>query len=601
MQTYESSETSLFIKKTKTKKKVLQKEEIEFKPSQYQIAIFDYIKHDNGNLIIEACSGSGKTTTIIKCLSLIDDNLSKLFVAFNKAIVKNIESKTKGIENIEVKTVHSIGYRLLSNMVGAKQIKINEFKYSKILGNKSFRKEFVIKKKKFFNKFLNNVKILFHYSRCNLCDNFKEISALSEKYDLDLVGNEIDIVLKLLAKGKKILNEFDYTDMIWLPNVLHLSDSSMKYDYILVDEMQDINIAQLKLILSLFKLGSRGIFVGDEYQLIYGFAGTDKMSFEAIKRLPNTKSLPLSISYRCSKKIVEYVKDLSPNIEAYEKANEGAINHFDTLADAQDGDAVICRNNAPLIKAYIDLLSMHKNPIFIDNDIVTDLIYLVENTKANLLNKSLTTDGVFSRLYYNLFSLRNFLMEKHKVTKEDVYENNQFVTLYDSILTLELLSNGLNTAEELINKIKSIYNKKNENGIILTSAHKSKGLEFNNVFIICDSLLGQKKKNNWETEQERNLKYVAYTRSKNNLNIINEKGYEKYLKNTSTKYNALNTAEMLVTKLYSLNDDLIFTDDNDDLIDYNKIIKQTNNILPQVKVTAEKKIYKPFAIKRKIK
>ena len=63
---------------------------IEYEPSQYQKAIFDYIQHEKGNLVVEAAAGSGKTYTLVKALSLIPQDKRVLMTAFNKDIVKEL-------------------------------------------------------------------------------------------------------------------------------------------------------------------------------------------------------------------------------------------------------------------------------------------------------------------------------------------------------------------------------------------------------------------------------------------------------------------------------------------------------------------------------
>lgn len=53
--------------------------------------------------------------------------------------------------------------------------------------------------------------------------------------------------------------------------------------------------------------------------------------------------------------------------------------------------------------------------------------------------------------------------------------------------------------------------------IALLTIHKSKGLEFDNVYLLDQHLMDDR-------EQDLNLKYVAITRSKNNLNFIDSSG-----------------------------------------------------------------------------
>ena len=59
-----------------------------FKPSKYQSDIFHFVEHEKGSAIIDATAGSGKSTTIIKSLSLIPTHKKVIFLAFNKKIAK---------------------------------------------------------------------------------------------------------------------------------------------------------------------------------------------------------------------------------------------------------------------------------------------------------------------------------------------------------------------------------------------------------------------------------------------------------------------------------------------------------------------------------
>ena len=62
--------------------------ELTYQPSKYQEAIFDFIRNSQGNLVIEASAGSGKTTVLVNILKLLIPDSKKLFCAFNKDIVK---------------------------------------------------------------------------------------------------------------------------------------------------------------------------------------------------------------------------------------------------------------------------------------------------------------------------------------------------------------------------------------------------------------------------------------------------------------------------------------------------------------------------------
>ena len=74
------------------------------------------------------------------------------------------------------------------------------------------------------------------------------------------------------------------------------------------------------------------------------------------------------------------------------------------------------------------------------------------------------------------------------------------------------------------NKINIIFSDNEKDGICLSTIHKAKGLEADNVFILCESLMPSKHaRKKWEIESEQNLIYVAITRAKKTLNYISEK------------------------------------------------------------------------------
>ena len=94
---------------------------------------------------------------------------------------------------------------------------------------------------------------------------------------------------------------------------------------------------------------------------------------------------------------------------------------------------------------------------------------------------------------------------------------------YDVIEGLKTLSEGLVTVDELLNRINTIFQDNGNEGVILSTIHKAKGLESDNVYIFYPSLLNSRKNiKEWEKQLEENLIYVAYTRAKKTLNFIKE-------------------------------------------------------------------------------
>jgi superfamily I DNA/RNA helicase len=286
-------------------------------------------------------------------------------------------------------------------------------------------------------------------------------------------------------------------------------------------------------------MGTRLVAVGDENQSIYSFSGADPESFNVLKSLPNTECLPLSISYRCPKNVVEFAQKLVPSIE-YNKDNKtlGEIKYDVSLSDVEDGDMILCRNNAPLVQIYTEFLKLGKKAFIRGKDIGANLKTLVKSIKQEKVNADCREDGLFVRLYDDLFVTRNNIMQRSSVDAKAAMTSPIIESKLDMIKTLEILSEGVNTTDELIAKIDEIFPKKDKKeGIALSTVHKAKGLEAENVYIACNSLMpSASAKKDWEIRQEHNLIYVAYTRAKNILGFIDEKDFKDFnLKDTSSQ------------------------------------------------------------------
>lgn len=511
------------------------KEVDNFVPSKYQTAIFDQILHGSGHIVVEAAAGAGKTTTLIKCLELIPDDKKILMVAFNRDIVEELTKKTKKFENVEVKTLHGLGFTMIKRNLPTTSIVPEPFKYESHIRN--FIRDYTtinlrrLSPKDYF-KYMDNIKKYVDFGRFYLCQTEKDLEFIETRYGIETFADEKSVALKVMEWGKKHLEDIDYTDMVWLPHVLNLKPLGLLYDFIMVDECQDMNRAERELVLKCFKMGTRLISIGDRNQCLYSFAGADPESFNKILSIPNTTCLPLSISYRCGRNIVDYAKQIVPSIEWNEAGGrEGKVLYDVPLDMVEDGDMILCRNNAPLIQVYNEFLKIGKKAFIRGKDIGSNLKKLVMSTKQDVINADCRFDGLFARLYDDLFTTRNNIMVRSGIDAQTALKSPIIENKMDMIKALEILSEGINQTDELIKRIDEIFPKgdKKGTGIALSTIHKAKGLEANNVYIVCPSLMPSKAaQKDWEIRQEQNLMYVAYTRAKDTLGFIDEKDFQDF-------------------------------------------------------------------------
>lgn len=511
----------------------------EFTPSSYQEAIFENILHGSSNMVINAVAGSGKSTTIVNALRLIPSKNRVLFIAFNKDIVETLKNKVGEVPNVNIMTYHSLGYSIVMEALKEKP-ELDEYKYMSYvrsnLSNLGYEHNSITGS--LFSSFLKNIEKLIDYARFNLCQSEREIEEIAEKYGVMLVANECEIVENALKWGKNSLKTVDYTDMVWLPYELDLKPKKHVYDWIFVDEAQDSSPVQQKLFLKCFRRGARFCAVGDSSQCINAWAGADVDAFKNFLKIPNTKEFPLPISYRCPKSVITMAQKYVPEIQATDDAIMGEIKYDVDPYSPKPGDMVLCRTTYPLVKLYTEYLRINKKSYIRGKDIGENLIETINQFKGLgvvPLNKSLMGEGLFRDLYKHFFKIVENMMEKCGLSEEEAYFSVPAMEFYDTISSLEILSEGINDADELIDKIRTIFNEGNNDAVCLSTVHKSKGLEADNVYILCKSQMPSiYATKEWEIISERNLEYVAITRAKKSLQYIDE---DKFRVERGNKHN----------------------------------------------------------------
>jgi DNA helicase-2/ATP-dependent DNA helicase PcrA len=486
-----------------------------FNPSAYQQAIGDWAVDGEGNAVVEAVAGSGKTTTIVWLLSQLDPSLRILFLAFNKHIVRELRRRVP--EHITVRTVHSLGLSIIRKMEDFQDVDNDKLSYymnefwsisRDEVKDPAVRAE-NRNKRTALRKVVGLVKAtLIDYN------NPDAVLNLINRYNIQVEEqHEQEIIERLpgvMEQSNANLEIVDYDDMPYLPLVnnrlkLHFD----KYDFILVDEAQDLNASNIQLILGCVAEGGRVIAVGDRYQSLYGFRGADTEAIPRLIEMLGAQTLPLSISYRCPRTHVEYVKKLVPHIEAAENAKEGilgTIEYAKLVQGVEEGDMVLCRTNAPLVKPAFDTIKKGTKAIIRGKNIGDELINFVERFQADTLSR---LEILMAEYFEHEFAR---LMDKNK----DMQAEN----LKDRYETVLEISRQCKTVPEVLTKLGTLFSDDNI-GVVYSSVHRAKGLEAERVFLLHPELLPHPRaKQDWERIQEDNAIYVARTRSLNEFYVV---------------------------------------------------------------------------------
>ncbi len=367
-----------------------------------------------------------------------------------------------------------------------------------------------------------------------------------KKTDPLIIDSVIQIFLRctniVLEKGNEIaekLKIIDLTDMIYLPQKLKLYPIKT-YDILFVDECQDLSKAQLAIALKYVKKNGRVIAVGDPQQSIYGFTGADIESFSRFEKLlQNNIKLTLSFCFRCPDNVIEYAQNFRNDIKPF-KEKIGKIEKIDfekVLEFVKEKDLIISRTKAPLSSLLFDLLESGKK-VNIDQEEISELfnelrfLFSKEELKTENIYKNNNDffEKVFKRNEYFIQKksekISNKLLREEFIDEETIHLKRRvdFINRQTSIF---IDAKNLN---EIIKKIEMLVSD-DPNAIKLSTIHKAKGLENDRVFILDYDKLPLKKDNHkmWEKIQEDNLKYVALTRTKNTLYLVNAIKNEKII------------------------------------------------------------------------
>ena len=477
----------------------------ELIPSKYQEAIFDFVKNGQGNAVIDAVAGSGKTSTIVRALQLIPQGKRVIFIAFNRSIVQELTLKVPSY--VEVKTMHAFGSGVVRAAYG--RCNLNEDKVRNIA--KTLFPSWEVDED-FEDGYISKVCRLVELAKMSLCRQEEQLFSIAEHHGVELYGTEVENAWQTFKLSNADRKSIDFSDMIFFPAFYNLP--APQYDWVFVDECQDLNEAQQYILRSMIRpVTGRFIAVGDPRQAIYGFAGADAESFRKLARTPNTISLPLSVNYRCGKNIVALAQEIVPAITAHDAACEGFVNRKGSWKSIKDGDFVLCRNMRPLVKLCFELIADGKKANVRGREIGKNLANMLERTKRR------DFDAAINKMYADVERQVEKMMRRGK-TETEARHSGTVQTAIDKIQAIETIGGNLRTVERVVEKINALFTDE-KTGIILSTIHKAKGLESDTVHILNPELMPSKyAEQEWEMEQETNLEYVAYTRAKRELSFI---------------------------------------------------------------------------------
>ena len=483
---------------------------LPYSPSEEQMAIVDTVLSTNDNLIIKALAGAAKTSTLkLIAYALPDTNIVSL--AFNKAIAIEMKEELPG--NCTCLTINSLGHRTWGSYLN-KRLTLDKSKMYALL-TETIEQGYSLKEREEISdefsyilqcanhakasghlpdEFFNNLPEKIRKNAKRLMTDEALIESLDERIN-PLIE---DILLTILNKSakKSMQGLIDFGDQVLFPSLFKCMYPI--HSLILVDEAQDLSPLNHEMLQQLFR--RRIIAVGDQNQAIYAFRGAFESGMLEMQKRFDMQELGLTTTFRCPEEIVEHVRWRTPEMQSFEGTPSGSVNHLGiwNADDLPENCAILCRNNAPLFSAAVGLLRQGRYPQLWGNDIAKGLLKIMKSLGTENLDKQSA-----------LTQLAEWRDKKLKKVKRPGPVHDQYACIKIFLDENEDLGSAIRYAEYIFRCTGKVN---------LLTCHKSKGHEFAEVFILDESLMGNE-------GQDPNLRYVACTRSTQNLTYVESKNF----------------------------------------------------------------------------
>lgn len=328
----------------------------------------------NGQLLVVACPGSGKTTTLLRRIHYMINEAKIpaqqiLMVTFSSAAAKEMKTRYQkkfGMDAVTFSTIHSMCMSILKKFGGYTKESIlsdpREYFYEVLRKQKGIND---------INEFITGLITEISVINNNSIDfnSYKPKCTKDKKLFLKLING--------YQEYKEELHLIDFDDMLQKAYEIMVNDKECldflrnKYRYIQVDEYQDTNYIQRDIVYSLAGENGNLAVVGDDDQSIYMFRGAKpEIMLNFKKDYPNCKVIHMSTNYRSLQEIIQKADNLvQHNSQRFSKQ---------FLGSRQEKGKVIFRN-------YLNSISqlggvIHKIRSLLDDGIKPEQIAILYRT-----------------------------------------------------------------------------------------------------------------------------------------------------------------------------------------------------------------------------
>lgn len=475
-------------------------------PTDEQRAIIDAAVGTEANLLVNALAGAAKTSTLVMVAQALRSDLPILSVAFNKRIAE--EMKERLPSNVKCATLNGVGHTIWGNTIG-KRLVLNTKKNFECL-NDALASHRVSRSDRADFDFAETLGLIRAAKSAGYlpdgAPNGAQGLVTKESFYASLEEEPSRLQSALLETAlmdsirRSYAGQIDFDDQIYMSALY--GGAYPAFPLVLVDEAQDLSALNHRMLTRLAR--RRLIAVGDPWQSIYAFRGADTRSMPRLREAFSMAEFTLSVSFRCPVAVVERARQRVTHFRWRPGAPAGEVRELGSWGaeDIPDGAAIICRNNAPLLKLALTLLRAGRGCQLVGADIGPGLIKIMKKFGPEAMKQTEVLNAIDQ-------------WEQTKLARSrapgSVSDRAECLRVFASNGTD--LGGAISYAEHLF---------ASKGPIQLLSGHKAKGLEWDCVFFLDSWRIPSKYAETFdEIEQEKNLEYVITTRAKFGLYFIN--------------------------------------------------------------------------------
>ena len=366
----------------------------------------------------------------------------------------------------------------------------------------------------------------------SLQNSLEECFRTAENYALH--WTELTRLVDAYESYKKAKKKIDFTDMI---EGFIKRDDPPNLDALFVDEAQDLSTLQWAMVSVLRKTPKFQIFTGDDDQAIMGFQGADVKAFLAATE----KKEVLTKSYRLPKRVWEQAQRIALKIEDrapktwWPKDEEGSVHYHQNFADVplDSGKWCILARTNHIADYYAGLLEeegwvySRNGKTSIDHRTYEAIMSWEDLAKGRSITVPQLRNmygfmkvGTDYKKGYGPRARCFTTLDSEQLIDMSFAEANLGLKWGDDIRWHKALSKiDLDTKNYVLNALRRGDNVKNPR-IKVSTIHSMKGGESDNVLVITDLSYASWKQYQKEPSIEHRVFYVAVTRAKKSLHIM---------------------------------------------------------------------------------